>query len=527
MHLPSLDFSQLNRIPLPAEAGRHSATFSLPLKDVQGYWTPQLAWPQFSLPWNLTLDVCAQSDYPALVFLNTQGECKALVGLSQLKQECRLAARMNQETGAYDIAVECLASQEPVELVVDCRPQPWTAALDQWRDGLAVNRPFVPREAWNPVFCTWYAVHAAVEEKWVEENARLASRLGMGTLIVDDGWCFDQAKRVSPATIGDWYENVGDWEISTAKFPDFARHVERIHQMGMQYLLWVAPFLVGRKSRFLQEAPQALLPGNFREGYRLLDPSSPQAETMIQRMSRLLQQTPIDGLKVDFLDQIEPSWEKPTSAHALAFVERLHQAILRERPEALIEFRQSYATPAMLPYATQFRAGDVPFDFLANFRNMSLIRLAIGDGVPVHADPVYWAPGERPANISRHLVASLLGVPMLSMDLTRLPATEQEIIAFWLAFYRENRTAYQTGRWSLRPLGSQAGYAHLQADGTPGIAILQEPLLLPELRERLKKGDYLLNLSGRELEVSGAEILFRPEPAGTASALPAGGAARI
>ncbi|MGN0867007.1 MAG: glycoside hydrolase family 36 protein [Oligosphaeraceae bacterium] len=527
MHIDALAPASLHRFVLPREEGGHVATFSLPLADIQGHWTPKHAWPQFFLPWNLAVEASAQSDYPALAFVNTQGICRGLVALSQLKRESLITARMNQEKGTYDITVESLPSAEPVELVVDCRPLPWMEALAQWRDGLGVARPAVPREAWEPVFCTWYAVHAAVEQRWVEENARLAASLGMGTLIVDDGWCFDEAKRVSPATIGDWYENVGEWELSTVKFPDFNRHVERVHQMGMRYLLWVAPFLVGKKSRHFREMPQSLLPGEIREGYRLLDPASPQADLVLRRMERLLRQTPVDGLKVDFLDQIEPSRETPTSAHVLAFVERLHRTILRERPRALVEFRQSYATPAMLPFATQFRAGDVPFDFLANFRNMSLIRLAIGEGTPVHADPVYWAPGESLANISRHLVASLLGVPMLSMDLAKLSSREREIIAFWLGFYRQNMAAYQTGRWRLRPLGSQAGYALLTAPGASSVAILQEPALLPELLPRMKKGDFLLNLSGSTLPVPGGEILFRPEPGAGQGGVPAGGAARL
>ena len=528
MHIPSLDFSALNRIPWQGGEGRPLFSFSLPLVDIQGYWVPTRAWPEYSLPWNLQVDSCAQSDYPALAFVNTKGECRALVALSQLRRECRIQAKLNQEACTYDIQVECMPSREPVALTVDCRPQGWIDALSQWRSGLGLSRPVVPQGAWEPVFCTWYAVHAAVEEKWVEENARLASQLGMGTLIVDDGWCFDEAKRVSPATIGTWYENIGDWEVSSRKFPDFARHVERVHGFGMRYMLWVAPFLVGTRSRHYREMPGTLLPGEAREGYRLLDPSSPGADPMLQRMARLLKETPIDGLKVDFLDQIPPSyWDAPTSGPVLEFVERLHQVIRQERPQALVEFRQSYATPVMTPYATQFRAGDVPFDFLGNFRNMSLIRVAIGDGVPVHADPAYWAPGERLSNVSRHLIASLLGVPMLSMDLTRLTPPEREIIAFWMGFYHRNQAAYRQGRWTLRPLAGNGGYALLEAKGMPRVAILLEPSLLPEMRERLEPGDQLLNLSGEDLPLPGAEPLFQPERGRTPCPLPAGGAARL
>ena len=65
----------------------------------------------------------------------------------------------------------------------------------------AIHLPEFPEGAWEPVFCTWYAVHAAVTQDWVEKNAEVASRLGFRTLIIDDGWCFDVMKRVSPETI--------------------------------------------------------------------------------------------------------------------------------------------------------------------------------------------------------------------------------------------------------------------------------------------------------------------------------------
>ena len=60
--------------------------------------------------------------------------------------------------------------------------------------------PSYPDDAWMPVYCTWYAVHAAVEKQWLEEHVDTAAAMGFGTFIVDDGWCFDDMKRVTPQT---------------------------------------------------------------------------------------------------------------------------------------------------------------------------------------------------------------------------------------------------------------------------------------------------------------------------------------
>ena len=55
-------------------------------------------------------------------------------------------------------------------------------------------------------------------------------------------------KRVSPTTIVSWYEWIGDWDVSTKKFPDFKNHVKRIKNLGMSYMIWCAPHLWGFKS---------------------------------------------------------------------------------------------------------------------------------------------------------------------------------------------------------------------------------------------------------------------------------------
>ncbi len=522
---------QLNRVTWDG-VGAPCFRFQIPLVDIQGYWTPETRTPRMTLPWCLELLSASQKNFPALVFLNSAGQCRALVALSRLERETRIVAQMNQEECTYDVTVETLppAEGEALVLTVDRRPIPWMQAFSEWREGLGLPTPHIPAAAWRPVFCTWYAVHATVDAAWVEENARIAAELGIGTMIVDDGWCFDQRKRVSPQTLGTWYENIGDWRVSQVKFPDFDDHVRRVQSLGLKYLLWVTPYLIGTRSQACaQEFADALLPGGPKEGCRILDVNrQDKTPLMADRLSRLLRETPIDGLKVDFLDNIPPSWERPVGAAAMAFVRELSRQIREARPEALVEFRQSYCTPGMAPYATQFRCSDVPFDFIDNFQRLAQLRVALGDGLPVHADPIYWAPGERDVNVSRHLIASLLGTPMLSMDLRCLTPRERRIIAFWLKFYNENLPAYQTGRWSIRYQAESVGYALLQAPGRPRIAILQEPSLLPELLKRTASGDFLLNLSLEDLPVPNATTLFHPsreDTAATAGILPAGGAA--
>jgi alpha-galactosidase len=120
------------------------------------------------------------------------------------------------------------------------------------------------------------------------------------------------------------------------------------------------------------------------------------------------------------------------------------------KPDGLFEFRQSYATPLTLELGTQFRAGDVPFEWLCNILRIAQIRLAVGDGVPVHADPIFWSQHETKDNIARHFMAAMAGVPMVSMDLEKLPDWQKEEIAKWMRIYSQRIEPFQKhGRWNM------------------------------------------------------------------------------
>ena len=349
-------------------------------------------------------------------------------------------------------------------------------------------------------------VHAALTQKWVEDSAKLAAGLGFGTLIIDDGWCFDTMKRVSPETIGSWYEMIGDWEVSTAKFPDFAAHVERVKAMGLKYMVWVAPFLVGNKSRLFSQIPDALS-HEYIEGAHAFDTSFvAEGKILIKKIAGLVAQYKLDGLKIDFLDYARPGLKKPSGQNTSNFIRNLSTAIRQENADALIEFRQSYATPGMMPYATQFRAGDVPFDFMDNFNRLAQIRLSMGDNIPIHADPVFWHPDELPENIARHLIAALVGVPMLSMELSTLSPVEQNIIRHYLNFYQTHLELFSMGAWQVEYNLSNIAWISVE-NSQKKIIFLNDAARLDQAIAAANSNQeiYLLNLSEAALEIPGVQ----------------------
>ena len=511
-------------VKVPGHSGIMQMRFSVPILDMHGYWVPESRTPSTKIVWVIESKSAGQRAFPFIAFFNSRQINRLSAGLTNLTDDARILAKMNQEKCTYDITIEVALGKDSqdFELVIDQRPQVWTDSLADWRKALALPLPEFPEGAWEPVFCTWYAVHAAVTQEWVEKNAEVASRLGFRTLIIDDGWCFDVMKRVSPETISTWYEMIGDWVLSEKKFPDFENHRKRVQAMGMKYLLWVAPFLIGAKSELYKQLADIVKP-EYHEGCYTFDSSRKEAaKLLLGKMKHVIQDYGLDGLKVDFLDYIFPNMEEPRGEDTTHFIQELARTIREVKKDALIEFRQAYATPGMLAYGTQFRAGDVPFDFIDNFHRLAQIRISVGDGVPVHADPAYWHPQESPVNISRHMIASLAGVPMLSMDLLAISETEQKIIRHWLGFYQAHRETFNYGKWDVTYHQSGTAYA-MVSNERESIIILHDSARIGEALAKAAKHVFVLNLSPDELPLAGAKTADYEGKASADGIIPLGG----
>ena len=512
----TVSFAEEQRVPLQGLSGsveirtggarRGVLKFSTSIADIHSYWYSFLTAPGERIPWNMDVSFAGQRGMPFVTFFNMAGINKLSVGLTGCDCDNRFTGRMNQETGRYDVTWE-IAAPEAVpdfRFWFDACPRPWQQEIALWRGQLPGIGGEFSRDVWKPVFCTWYAVHGAVTQAWCAKTAAKAAELGFGTFILDDGWCYPDMKRVCPAAIGSWYEKIGDWQFDPVKFPDFRSHLEEVHKLGMKYMVWVAPYLLGLKSAMhekLMKIPGAVIPGAL-EGYEKLDPGNAAAAApILDLMEKLMTDWELDGLKVDFLDQIHPDVSAPHAEACCAFTEELSRRIRKHNFNAMIEFRQSYAVPRMLRCGTQFRAGDAPFDFMLNLRRIAHIRLALGDGVPVHADPACWPADELPVNISRHFIAMMAGVPMLSVELSALSPEAEAICRFWIGFYNENAEWLRQAHWEFDYSGGQLGSVTGSA-GDQQLVIAIDPCRVPTLT----KPGFLLNLSNAPLKTPGASV---------------------
>jgi alpha-galactosidase len=377
-------------------------------------------------------------------------------------------------------------------------------------------RPPFPEAAYEPVFCTWYAVLKDVTAEWTERAAAIAADLGFRTLILDDGWFAADAQ-------GFGYRYAGDWVPAPSRFPDMAGHIRRIQAMGLKYILWVAPFMVGRASHAAQSMAAHVIPDGqpgFATGMGIqnLCPCNPEAREHIQgTLLALMGDYPLDGFKLDFIDAVGTTPCKAGHPHDFDAPGRAMHAALRgvygalrsQNPDVLVEFRQTYANLALRDCATMYRGFDVPFDFDANRWNITMTR-AVAGGVPVHADPVYWQTDELDENVARHMMTAMFAVPTVSVDFERLPAAHLRILKAWLGFYQEHKRVLAHGQFRPWMVAGSIPMLLLRHETTAVLGIFADalpPVALPSEITEL----FVLNAANEtcvRLWVEGVEGMF-------------------
>ena len=373
-------------------------------------------------------------------------------GVHEESGEARCWARLFDEPLAPLVVYEAI-------LRLDTRDLPYYETLSdvsRWWAGLPGYEPAgVPETARLPMYSTWYSFHQDLEPGRVEEQCRLAKELGCEAVIVDDGWQTTSNER--------GYAYTGDWEPAPEKVPDMREHVDRVHALGMKFLLWYSVPFVGRHSKAWERFSGMLLEEIERLGAGVLDPRFPEVrEFLIEIYESALREWDLDGFKLDFVDSFGASREtgggRDLDGVPEAVDRLLEDTIVRLRrikPDVMVEFRQSYVGPLMRKYGNMFRAMDCPNDAVENRMHTLDIRLLGGD-TATHSDMLMWHAEDPVHSAALQLVNVLFSVPQISVLLDRIPSEHVEMLRFWLGFWREHRDVLLDG--TLEPLHPEAIY---------------------------------------------------------------------
>ncbi len=251
--------------------------------------------------------------------------------------------RTQQYTDQYEAQITLRIDKRPIPM-----RQAVEAVADWWAQLPGMTPMEVPPDAREPLYSFWYSYHQNVSEAAVEEECRRAKELGFKLCIVDDGWQTENE-------IGG-YAFCGDWQPAAAKFPDMAAHVQRVHAIGMKYILWFSIPLIGYQSAHYRHFHRMLLRDVPSLSAALLEPRYREVrEFLIGVCRKALLEWDLDGFKLDFVDcwtespDNAPYNERMDIPALQDAVDACMTGIVRElkriKPDILVEFRQGYIGP--------------------------------------------------------------------------------------------------------------------------------------------------------------------------------------
>lgn len=449
-------------------------SWAVPQRDIQAFWTSQDGGTCVIPPdwgggkssdfahWSPVGALISDRNRNRLSFAADEAHRVVYYAAGLKETTCELTCSMSFLTG-----VEAPLASYAVRIRLDARDVFWSDAVREasaWISSKPGNAPCVaPAAAFKPLYSSWYCFHHNVFAKDIEEECARAAKLGMKTLILDDGWQMDDV-------VGG-YSKAGDWQISTRRFPDMAAHVRRVQAMGLKYMLWYSVPFIGTKT-----ANYARFKGKYLYetlGAGVLDPRFPEVRAFLAGVyEKALRDWNLDGFKLDFIDCFHIKGKDPAEAENYAgrdtkSVEEASDRLLGEvmarlkaiKPDLLVEFRQAYVGPAILKYGNMFRVADCPGDKNRNRRGIARLRLTSGPGA-VHGDMLEWHPGEPAEVAARAVLDSIFGVVQYSMMLRKLPESHTAMIRHWAGFSTRHEDALLHG--TFRAYNPEHGYPVLE-----------------------------------------------------------------
>lgn len=491
--------------------------FLTPQLDAHHFWeagNSDKAWLQPD--WRGKYDSSLARSLPLYSFINTNNRNRLTIASSEAirKVEARMGFR---EEGAllhgvlrFFVEPDAPLAHYKVTIMLDNRDIFWADAVREGVKWIESQNDFkvcrVPDAAFDPLYSSWYQFHQQITDKEIEAECREASKLGMKTIIVDDGWQTADNNR--------GYAYCGDWEVADVRIKDMAAHVKRVQAMGMKYMLWYSVPFVGVHSKNYKRFEGKYLTFNNRADRMVgvLDPRFPEVREFIcSTYEKALRDWNLDGFKLDFIDSFriygtDPAVKENYAGRDIKSVSEAVNVLMKSvverlqaiKPDILIEFRQRYIGPAIRQYGNMFRATDCPGDMITNRARIASLRLTSGT-TAVHADMLEWHPTEKSEVAARHILSALYGVVQYSVMLREIPKSHLDMVHHWIEFSQKHRRTLLHG--DFRPYFPQHCYPILEAESNHEriITLYQEGVTVNA--GAADREVYIINATGAEKPV--------------------------
>ena len=463
--------------PTEATPPKFGVFFRVSGAGVQNVWTSDIEKEKFQLApqlwWKWATKYTSQlaQNTPIAVGFNSTGVSPVAIACSEafnfLEYGLYVDDRTCEIVGRCEFFVQPVAplKEYEVSVLLDRRGRNWVDTVKSCTEWVESKNSFtpahVPESAYDPLYSTWYAYLQDVHDKELEKEAQLAAKLGMKTMILDDGWQKEDSK--------DFYSKAGDWMPVKSRFPDMKAHVAKVHEAGLKYMLWLAVPFMGNEAQNYNRFKKMFLSDS------VLDPRFPEVrEYLLKTYERAVGEWGFDGLKLDFIDCFALPAQDPAVKNNYAgrdyrslpqAVDRLMKDVLQRlkkiNPDVMIEFRQRYMGPAIRQYGNMIRAADTPADPYLNRRRICSLRLTSGK-TAVHSDMLVWSKDETPQGAALPILNVLFSTIQYSMILQRVTPEHREVIQHWIKFSQEHRNALLKGDFT--PHHPENGFSWVEGE---------------------------------------------------------------
>lgn len=173
-------------------------------------------------------------------------------------------------------------------------------------------RPGHPSSPRPVLVNTWEAVYFRHDPDKLLAFAERSAELGAERFVIDDGWF--RGRRDDRTSLGDWIVDGDVW-------PDGLDPLAaRVHELGMQFGLWVEPEMINLDSDLAREHPEWIFDGGHGPGIpsryqHVLDLGHDEAyDLVLERISELVARLGIDYLKWDHNRYLTDAGHSPTGA---------------------------------------------------------------------------------------------------------------------------------------------------------------------------------------------------------------------
>ncbi len=313
------------------------------------------------------------------------------------------------------------------------------------------TRPGHPRDARPVVVNTWEAVYYSQHLDELVLLAKTAAQAGAERFVLDDGWF--RGRRSDAAGLGDWTPDPDVWPEGLQPL------IDGVHELGLQFGLWVEPEMVNLDSDLARAHPDWLFSAGGRLGLpsrnqHVLDLGHPEAYAHVAgQMHALLDTYDISYLKWDHNSSVVEAGHTPTGVpgvHQQVLATYRLMAELKQRHPGL-EIESCAGGGGRIDLGILERTDRVwPSDCLDPLERQSIQRwtsvLLPPELCGTHfGSPVDHTTGRRP-HVDLRAQTAFWGHLGIEADLNRLEPAELDRLAEWIALHKQFRPLLHTGR---------------------------------------------------------------------------------